>query len=460
MLIINIIFFTFVVFSLLGICHLFINLKLKDVSKFVLGLTLFFGLSFFIFLIVQYINLVGNPFIFEGKTDSQTDNIRSGLGALGDYFGGLLNPILAFLSFIALLYTLNLNQKELAETRKELARAAQAHEDSKKVMEEQLKTQALQQFENNFYQLFTQLNKLQDDLVEQEGKHLTAILNEKNVNISEAKTLLLQDRKISRYFILLYQIMKLIDQELRKIPSQYERNTEKWKAELKEKKKFYTNLLRSVQDNRMLQLLFINCYDDQFLQYKDYLQEASFFEHMSLTSDMGYNYLILCALPYYVKNKQDFKKSKEIPFFDEGLGLKDLTCRDELYYSCLLDFIYEVHRIKLNKFLFDFQFVQYVFEKSCESRNSKKMFALNSCLDKVIFLTSYLIQLKIIDEYKKNIDIKLKIVKINFFKNDIQLICSDNEKVTFQLDAQKIQLQNMKNGKESQFDDTYGFKLC
>ena len=62
-------------------------------------------------------------------------------GSVGDYFGGLLNPILAFLSFIGVLWTLKMSREELFETRK--------------VMNEQLKTQTLQQFENNFYQLFS-----------------------------------------------------------------------------------------------------------------------------------------------------------------------------------------------------------------------------------------------------------------------------------------------------------------
>jgi uncharacterized membrane protein len=50
-------------------------------------------------------------------------------GQMGDFFGGVLNPILAFASFIALLYTIRIQSKEMADTRAEmhLSRLAQEH---------------------------------------------------------------------------------------------------------------------------------------------------------------------------------------------------------------------------------------------------------------------------------------------------------------------------------------------
>ena len=169
-------------------------------------------------------------------------------GSVGDYFGGLLNPILAFLSFMGVLWTLKMSRKELFETRK--------------VMNEQLKTQTLQQFENNFYQLFSQLNKLQDDVLDKCEKDIEDILATRTLNINDVKEKLIQERKISRYFILLYQILKLIDVEVLKFPSSYSTDSSEWKDEKLIQKKFYTNLIRSQQDNKMLQLLFINCFDD------------------------------------------------------------------------------------------------------------------------------------------------------------------------------------------------------
>lgn len=44
-------------------------------------------------------------------------------GQVGDFFGGVLNPVLAFASFVALLYTIKLQSKEMEESRHELSQA-------------------------------------------------------------------------------------------------------------------------------------------------------------------------------------------------------------------------------------------------------------------------------------------------------------------------------------------------
>lgn len=51
---------------------------------------------------------------------------REALGQMGDFFGGMLNPILAFASFIALLYTIRIQSEELKLTREEFSKAAAA----------------------------------------------------------------------------------------------------------------------------------------------------------------------------------------------------------------------------------------------------------------------------------------------------------------------------------------------
>ncbi|MCC4775885.1 hypothetical protein AB4077_14450 [Vibrio cyclitrophicus] len=51
-------------------------------------------------------------------------------GPFGDFFGGVLNPILAFISFLALLYTIHMQQMELSLTRTELERSVSAQQDT------------------------------------------------------------------------------------------------------------------------------------------------------------------------------------------------------------------------------------------------------------------------------------------------------------------------------------------
>jgi ABC-type multidrug transport system fused ATPase/permease subunit len=62
-------------------------------------------------------------------------------GAVGDYFGGMLNPVLAFASFMALLYTIKLQSTEMSQTREEMARSASAAERTALLEEQNLKQQ-------------------------------------------------------------------------------------------------------------------------------------------------------------------------------------------------------------------------------------------------------------------------------------------------------------------------------
>ncbi|GEP10257.1 hypothetical protein MGN01_21020 [Methylobacterium gnaphalii] len=43
------------------------------------------------------------------------------LGQVGDFFGGVLNPLLTFLTFIGVLATIFLQREELKETREEVS---------------------------------------------------------------------------------------------------------------------------------------------------------------------------------------------------------------------------------------------------------------------------------------------------------------------------------------------------
>ena len=293
-------------------------------------------------------------------------------GSVGDYFGGLLNPILAFLSFIGVLWTLKMSREELFETRK--------------VMNEQLKTQTLQQFENNFYQLFSQLNVLQDDLLTKWQSNIEGIIDPKQNCVYRARDTLRKKLRLSRYFILLYQIMKLINIEVPKFPSTYLINSDAWSSEKRGLKKFYTNLIRSQQDNLTLQMLFINCFDQRFPEFRGYLEEASFFKHMRVMDidGSGYNYLVLSALPSYVLNIEDLKKSEGIPFFDKGVGLLGLI---QPQISYLLINIYKFNTKKST----DFNFAKYIFEEFLIDR-SGKLFSDKQTLDKIYFPTENFVE--------------------------------------------------------------------
>nr|WP_246711030.1 putative phage abortive infection protein [Mesorhizobium sp. RMAD-H1] len=74
-------------------------------------------------------------------------------GQFGDFFGGTLNPLLTFLTFMGLLVTIVLQQAELRETRAELIRSADA-------LENQIKATDRQNFESTFFQMLTLHNTI------------------------------------------------------------------------------------------------------------------------------------------------------------------------------------------------------------------------------------------------------------------------------------------------------------
>lgn len=73
---------------------------------------------------------------------------KSSFGEWGDFFGGVLNPILTFMTFMGLLITIVIQQTELRESRVELKRSADA-------LSEQSLSLKRQNFEATFFQMLS-----------------------------------------------------------------------------------------------------------------------------------------------------------------------------------------------------------------------------------------------------------------------------------------------------------------
>lgn len=80
-------------------------------------------------------------------------------GQLGDYFGGLLNPVFGFLSLLGLLVTLFLNQRELKITQIEAAATRAATERQAQHMETESK-------KNEFIKVIEQIHQELSELLE------------------------------------------------------------------------------------------------------------------------------------------------------------------------------------------------------------------------------------------------------------------------------------------------------
>lgn len=143
------------------------KLTLDDITKFVKNwwLVILIGLSvlsigFSIFYYYHQINSV--------RISSTEDlaSMAAYLGTRGDYYGGILNPIFAFFSFIALIYTVHLQIKELGLSREEFRKSVSTQEKSEKALSQQA-------FENTFFNMLSLHNEITknieldaDDLVD------------------------------------------------------------------------------------------------------------------------------------------------------------------------------------------------------------------------------------------------------------------------------------------------------
>jgi hypothetical protein len=121
-----------------------------------------------VFLGVYFICVYGNSFdeilpretLINVTQDKSSSELRDNWAKVGDFFGGILSPIFAFLGLILLVVTLRLNLKELALsrselalTREEVAKSSDALEEQAKSLEAQSESLQRQNFESTFFHL-------------------------------------------------------------------------------------------------------------------------------------------------------------------------------------------------------------------------------------------------------------------------------------------------------------------
>ena len=85
-------------------------------------------------------------------------------GQMGDFFGGILNPALSFISLIALLLTISYQVRELSYTRRELQLSRREISQSSLALQSQEASLRLQNFENTFFNLLSLLGDIKRNL--------------------------------------------------------------------------------------------------------------------------------------------------------------------------------------------------------------------------------------------------------------------------------------------------------
>ncbi|MNJ92764.1 hypothetical protein D3C87_104380 [compost metagenome] len=86
-------------------------------------------------------------------------------GQAGDFFGGLLNPILAYFSFIAVIFTVLQNQRALSQSQEELKLSREEMARSTHALQEQNQQIRLQRLETTYFELLKHLGELTEDIV-------------------------------------------------------------------------------------------------------------------------------------------------------------------------------------------------------------------------------------------------------------------------------------------------------
>ncbi|MFW2600987.1 putative phage abortive infection protein [Aliarcobacter butzleri] len=284
----------------------------KKTKKKLPWILILFGL-FALFCIVSVFAYYEYIF-FDFKIDSNVEHF----GQFGDFIGGTLNPILAFLSFMALLYTikiqtdeLKLSREELEATREELKGSRIAQQEQSESLKLQNQATKLQIFENTFFKLldlflqninllYMQIEKTIDGKTLVSGTYsndLNPDLNPRINNIEfsrkEGKDVLSgyfsalklkykfnyeefnnnYEKFTGTYFGQIYQILKFID--------------DSYKEKKIDNPQRYVNIFRAQFTKDELEFLFYHCLGNiKKTKFKKLVENYEFFEHIILNKDI------------------------------------------------------------------------------------------------------------------------------------------------------------------------------
>lgn len=301
-------------------------------------------------------------------------------GPVGDFFGGILNPIFALFAFYWITYSVRLQIKELKETRAELKKAAQAQEQSAKHQEEiarlegeniklqeknfttQIDTNkaqqqqiAIQNFESLFFQLLkTKTDVTNDILVGSENSLRAHSYFKKEFSESKILRMIQRNNKIfgkevikdhlilfktcvgsswedyytdtfldyaGSYFRLSYQIVKLIDDN--KIIQQLDFIESKGYSK---KQKEYFDIFRATFSQYELEAFFFNCLSKYGnTKFKKLLEKYGMFEPLLNDIDRTNECIHPLTNYAYRYDKSIFEENKFwIEYFEEIENLKNI----------------------------------------------------------------------------------------------------------------------------------------
>lgn len=215
---------------------------------------------------------------------------NDGVGTFGDFFGGLLNPIVAFCALVLLTISIFIQRKELSATREAMTATANAQID-------QAKTQNKQRFEDTFFALLDQHNKLFDKLSANDIKGLSAFnkslqyvehpastFSDESESIESGKIV---DEPSKLYFRVLYNLLKYIALNVpgSSMKQQFSEDDIE-QSSMSTSEKMYVNFVRAYLSSEVLTLLAYNCVPSsgghQFTKFKLLVERYALLEHINI----------------------------------------------------------------------------------------------------------------------------------------------------------------------------------
>ncbi|WP_083659436.1 putative phage abortive infection protein [Pseudomonas sp. PA1(2017)] len=224
-------------------------------------------------------------------------------GQIGDFIGGILNPLLSFLALMAVLHTIKTQRNELKEAREEAKLANTIQNKQTDVFERQ-------NFESALFRLFDVHSKITDRILNTKKSentfqslawnfnyHLEQLDQKRTQEIESgdstrffiwrynefdkiseaAETSLSEQTKdaLSHYFRNIYQILKMIDEH------QYNAiNTSNKLRDEYSFKRRYSSMFRALLTGEELTVIAINCFTQQGTGLKKYIEKYSILKHI------------------------------------------------------------------------------------------------------------------------------------------------------------------------------------
>ena len=287
-----------------------------------------FLVYFLIFVGLSVIAFIGAILLIYFTKYELWNGSKADFGTFGDFVGGTLNPGLSFLGFMALLYTIYLQSKELESNRQELKRAASAQAKTDAMLESQTETLARQQFEGTFFALLELHNSVLERLMLPSSRPssgqsdmdmiLEQIFNKGISDIPRAKLRIEElNAYVGHYFRILYQLLKLIATNTPGTNIGGNFTTDVITTASIGREKIYSNIVRGFLGYEITQLLAVNCYSpdaqDSYWRYRLLIERYEFLEHMPFEINGAEHPLLIETKRRYDKKafgKSDFLAGK------------------------------------------------------------------------------------------------------------------------------------------------------